>query len=127
MISDAFKRVDVYNKAINAASLRQQAISSNIANVDTPGYKRQDVVFESMLQDAMRMNGKGNGFGNISLDQLNPKLVTDRKNMSYRMDGNNVDIDTETAEAAKNQLRYNALIDGVISSFNRLSDSMKNR
>ncbi|MDF2820733.1 MAG: hypothetical protein K0R15_1174 [Clostridiales bacterium] len=125
MITDAFKNIDVYSKAINATSLRQQAISSNIANVDTPGYKRQDVIFESMLQDALKMNG--NNVKKINLDSISPKLVTDRSNMSYRMDKNNVDIDTETAAAAKNQLRYNALIDRVISGFDRITSSMKNR
>ena len=96
-----------------------------MANVDTPGYKRKDVVFESMLQDALRMNG--NKIHKVNLNKINPTMVIDKKNLSYRMDGNNVNIDTETVEAAKNQLRYNALVDRVNASFERLTASMKNR
>lgn len=125
MITDAFKSINVYQKAINASSMRQEAIMSNIANADTPGYKRKDVVFESMLQDALKING--NNIHKVDLNRINPTMITDKKNLSYRMDGNNVSIETETVEAAKNQLRYNALIDRVTASFERITTSMKNR
>ena len=78
-----------------------------------------------MLQDALKING--NNIHKVDLNRINPTMITDKKNLSYRMDGNNVSIETETVEAAKNQLRYNALIDRVTASFERITTSMKNR
>ena len=47
--SNAFNYINILDKAADASSLRQQAIANNLANVDTPNYKRQDVDFESTL------------------------------------------------------------------------------
>lgn len=50
--TNAFDYINVLDRAADAAWQRNEAISNNIANVDTPGYKRQDVAFESVLQQA---------------------------------------------------------------------------
>ena len=106
---DLFNNIDVMNKVLDATMLRQSVISNNISNVDTPGYKRQDVAFETFLQQEMSKNG----IQNINLDKIEPKIYTDNQNYSYRMDGNNVDIDSEMAESAKVKLRYDTLIERV--------------
>ena len=54
--SNAFDYINVLDKAADAAWLRNDAISNNIANVDTPGYKRQDVNFEVQLERALKSN-----------------------------------------------------------------------
>ena len=51
--TNAFDYINVLDRAADAAWQRNEAISNNIANVDTPGYKRQDVAFESVLQQAL--------------------------------------------------------------------------
>ncbi|CAG5077906.1 Flagellar basal-body rod protein flgB [Thermobacillus xylanilyticus] len=104
--------------AISAAELRQQVIADNIANVDTPGFKRSEVLFEELLAGrlgsqapklvARRTHEKHIPFGG-SGSVVKPKLVTD-DSTSMHNSANNVDIDREMALLAKNQLRYNALI-----------------
>ena len=88
-------------RALSGAALRQEAIASNIANVNTPGYRREDVDFQSALQAAW--NG-----GKDTVSQLSPALQTDPSAV-VRQDGNSVDIDVEAAAQAKNGLQYEAV------------------
>ena len=88
-------------RALSGASLRQQAIAQNIANVNTPGYRRQEVDFESALQAAW---DQGSG----SVERVHPSVETDTASV-MRADGSSVDIDTEAAEQAKNGLQYEAV------------------
>lgn len=126
--SHAFDYINVLDKAADASWLRNEAISNNIANVDTPGYKRQDVSFETELSKAL-----GN-FQYKSMDEkvaaakktsLNPQPFTDYSGYSYRLDGNNVDIDQENVYLAENQLKYQGLIAGLKSEFTNLQLAMK--
>jgi len=119
--SNAFNYINVLDKAADASWLRNEVISNNIANVDTPGYKRKDVQFEAYLMSALiGDNSLEKRVSNIHLNAINPSIYTDYANLSYRMDGNNVDIDTETANLAQNQIRYYALIDSMSQEFNRI-------
>jgi len=119
--SNAYNYINVLNKAADASWMRNNVITNNIANVDTPGYKRKDVQFESYLMASMTKGGSlSDRIDSINLDSLNASIYTDRSNLSYRLDGNNVDIDTESANLAENQLRYYALLDSMTQEFNRL-------
>ena len=109
--SDAYNFINVLNKAADASWIRNNVISNNIANNDTPGYKRKDVRFESFLEREL-MGG------------LDPVVYTDYSNLSYRADGNNVDIHTENAYLAENQLRYQTLTDCMIQEFSRLKTAL---
>ena len=102
---DLFSNIDIMNKALDAAILKHDVISNNISNADTPGYKRQDVAFESLLLKEINKNG----IKSINEERIRPVIYEDKKNYSYRMDENNVDIDTEMAEEAKVVARYNVL------------------
>ncbi|MFG6394781.1 MAG: flagellar basal body rod protein FlgB [Lachnospiraceae bacterium] len=122
----AFNYINVLGKAADASWTRNGVISNNIANVDTPGYKRKDVDFEVYLKGAVS--------GGISLDDdvagadlevLSGTTYTDYRTASYRLDGNNVDIDTENAELAKNQMKYYTMLDSVSQEFTRLKSVMK--
>ena len=126
--SNVFDYVKVLDKAADASWLRNEAISNNIANVDTPNYKRQDVAFEETLQRAMRNSRYESVDAKVSgLDTKSPRVetYTDHSDFSYRIDGNNVDIDTENAYLASNQIRYNALIASSNEEFSRLTMVMK--
>ena len=101
---------------------------SNIANVDTPGYKRQDVNFEEQLRKAMknsRYTSIDERVANVDLERLNPITYRDHSTLSYRLDGNNVDIDTENVELASNQIRYQGLTDSITKHFQGLQSVMK--
>lgn len=108
---------DILGKALDASWLRSEVISNNLANVDTPHYKRKDVVFESYLERALQNSGK---VSTKRLERVLPKVIEDNANLSYRMDGNNVDVDTEMAYLAQNQIKYNTLISQVNYNFSRL-------
>lgn len=126
--SGAFNYINVLDKAADASWLRNEAISNNIANVDTPGYKRQDVNFEEQLRKAMknsRYTSIDERVANVDLDRLNPITYRDHSSLSYRLDGNNVDIDTENVELASNQIRYQGLTDSITKHFEGLQLVMK--
>ena len=110
----------ILNKAMDAASLRNNVIADNIANSDTPGFKRREVLFEEKLQNAL-INANQSKH-NLLLTQtqrrhlqIGEKIydmepeVWRQNNTSLRNDGNNVDIDFEMAENTKNKLLYDAL------------------
>ncbi|HKM35813.1 MAG TPA: flagellar basal body rod protein FlgB [Lachnospiraceae bacterium] len=127
--TNAFDYINVLDKAADAAALRHQVLSNNIANDDTPGYKRQDVAFESELKKALGTASANTNIdkkvGNIKTDQLKPDIYTDMKGYSYRLDGNNVDIDTENVKLAENQIKYQGLLDSITHEFNNLQIVMK--
>lgn len=119
MIDRILNSKNLIHKALKASELRNEAISENIANVNTPGYKRKYVSFEAELSSAMQ-DGK---FKVPDADKMVIKILEDDKT-SYRIDGNNVDIDVEMAELAKNTIKYNALIQ--MSSYNKIMTVLKN-
>jgi flagellar basal-body rod protein FlgB len=88
-------------RALSGSALRQQAIAQNIANVNTPGYRRQDVDFQSAL--AAAWDG-----GAPSVESVTPRTEADTSAV-MRADGSSVDIDQEAATQAQNGLQYEAV------------------
>ena len=126
--TNAFDYINVLNRAADAAWQRNEAISNNIANVDTPGYKRQDVAFESVLQQALgnnRYQSMDDKVANVNLSRLRGRAYVDHANYSYRLDGNNVDIENENVMLAENQLKYQGLISSINQEFTNLQTVMK--
>lgn len=107
--------------ALQAANLRQGVLVNNIANVDTPYFKRSNVSFESLLQSEMsgttkalegrRTNERHFRIG-LSSQIPQPEVQTDKSTVMNN-NLNNVDIDSEMTQLAENQLRYNAYIEQV--------------
>lgn len=123
--SNAFGYVNLLSSAADAAWKREEILNNNIANVNTPGYKRQDIKFESLLQDEIGRQGSMNDsltkkVNSVDYDRLQPVVYTDMAELEMRIDGNNVDIDTEQAELASNQLMYDGIIEGINSEFERM-------
>lgn len=128
--SNVYDYVDLLDKAADASWLRNDAISNNIANADTPGYKRQDVAFESELEKALssvKYSTMDDKVANLSTDKLQPRTYTDYASYSYRLDGNNVDIETENVVLAKNQIKYQGLVQSITQEFQNLQSVMKQR
>ena len=126
--SNAFDYINVLDKAADAAWLRNDAIANNIANVDTPGYKRQDISFETELEKALghrRYLSMDAKVARLTKTELKARTYTDHENYSYRMDGNNVDIDTENVMLAANQLKYNGIMTSIQSEFTNLQTAMR--
>lgn len=124
--SDAYNYINVLGKAANASQVRNEVLSNNLANVDTPNYKRQDVSFENYLQTAIAGNSSlDRAINNVRMDSLNTSIYTDTASLSYRLDGNNVDVDTENAYLAQNQIRYYTLVDSISQEFSRIKSVLK--
>ncbi|SCY58755.1 MULTISPECIES: flagellar basal body rod protein FlgB [unclassified Butyrivibrio] len=121
--SNAFDYINVLDKAADASWLRNEVIANNLANVDTPGYKRQDLNFEDELERALgnsryvSMDAKVAG---LKEHELRPRVINDYSNFSYRLDKNNVDIDTESVTLAANQIKYQGLMTGLKAEFQNL-------
>lgn len=126
--TNVFDYVRVLDKAADASWLRNEAISNNIANVDTPGYKRQDVAFESVLKKALgnnRYESTDEKVATARTKNLSVRTFTDYANYSYRLDGNNVDIENENVMLAENQLKYQGLLTSIQQEFSNLQAVMK--
>lgn len=126
--TNVFDYIRVLDKAADASWLRNEAISNNIANADTPGYKRQDVAFESVLQQALghsRYESTDSKVADLTSRSLSPTVFTDYANYSYRLDGNNVDIENENVYLAENQLKYQGLLMSITQEFSNLQTVMK--
>ena len=130
MNSGAFGYVDVLKTAADASWLREEVLTNNIANVDTPNYKRQDVEFTTYLKSALEQAGTPASTLTQKVNEANQSGITTRTytentTLSYRMDGNNVDLSTENAELAAEQINYNALIDSMNNEFTRMKAVLK--
>ena len=126
--TSAFDYINVLEKAADASWLRDQCIANNIANVDTPGYKRQDVDFESVLEKELgyrRYKSMDEKVANVNLSKLKVGAYTDTANFSYRTDKNNVDIENENVLLARNQIQYQGLMRGINAEFDNLKRVMK--
>ena len=124
MSSGMFGFVNVLKAAADASWTREEVLTNNIANVDTPNYKRQDVDFTTYLRSALsRTNGGSssltNRVNNLNYNDIAIRTYTDNSTLSYRLDGNNVDLSTENVELASEQINYNALIDSMNNEFSR--------
>ena len=111
---------DYLSRGMTAASIRQEVISHNIANVNTPNYRRTILEFEDLL--AREIYGEEPVEGVLQMARTNdrhmphkpidyhaePNMVVDMTTI-MRVDDNNVDVDIEMATLAKNQLYFNAL------------------
>ncbi len=126
--SGIYDYIDVWNKAADAAWLRDTAIVNNIANGDTPGYKRQDVDFEGVLERELgktKYVSLDDKVSNLHMNHLNVSIYTDAENYSYRLDENNVDPEQEQAKLVSNRIKYNALIDTMSKEFARIKSVIK--
>jgi len=127
-----YNYINVLDKAADGSWQRNEAIANNIANINTPGYKRKDVSFQAELQHALKASkytsldqkveelNKGN-----RLSHIEPRTYVDHAEYSYRLDGNNVDVDNENVELASNQIVYQAIVQSINSEFQNLKTVIK--
>ena len=120
--------IDIGSRALSAASLRHEVLSNNIANVNTPNFKRSHVRFEDLLKQELGLNDDPLMWVVRSHDRQFPipfsgkarGVIEQDATTNMRLDGNNVDIDIEMAEVAKNQLYYSALANALGGHISKL-------
>jgi len=101
---------------LNFRGERQKVISSNIANINTPGYKTKELVFEDELNNSITnnnlqmktTNSRHMVNSNSFLTNSNPKLM-EVENLEEQNDGNNVNLDTQMSEMSKNKVLFDAI------------------
>lgn len=125
-------------RGLDVEALRRKVIANNIANVDVPHFKRSEVNFESEVKRAiMDAREKENRLPALMTSERHisffvprdVRTVSPRVNLdytsTYRNDGNNVDVEKEMVDAAKNQMRYNAFVSQLSHNFRMLKLSMR--
>jgi len=113
-----FNQTAILGSALNGLSVRNDVHQNNIANQDTPDFKKSAVYFEESLQSAL---DKAQRTGELDLSRVKPATRRVRENYSYRLDGNNVDIELEMAALYQNAMKYETLAAGVTSYYRRIS------
>lgn len=127
-------KIPFLQNALNAYSLRNKVIASNVANINTAGYKAKSVVFEEHLASAMAsvkgsgsitndrhipLGGAGSPFGG-------PEIVEERNGAEDLPSGvNNVDVDNEMSELAKNQIRFRFAARLMSETFKQIQKSIR--
>jgi len=115
---------------LDISSLRHKVLAANIANVNTPGYKRMDVDFKTALNRAMdnteQITGIRTNPCHIPITFARPysNFMVFSNRTSIRNDKNNVDIEYEVAEMTKNSIHYQYMISRLNSEFNMLKLAM---
>jgi len=126
--SGVFDYINVLGTSLDAAATRNDIINHNIANVNTPNYKRKDIRFETELKHAFARASQDTvdaRVKNLDLEALTPEIYTDYAELSFRYDGNNVDINNENAILAKNQIKYNGMMTLLNKNFSQLKSVMQ--
>ncbi|MBF0410037.1 MAG: flagellar basal body rod protein FlgB [Candidatus Riflebacteria bacterium] len=117
-------------KAMDVATLRHKAISNNISNVNTPGFKRKIITFEEEMAKVLdkstdlagnRTDDRHIPIEDVSFCDLQPRIITDRAHV-MRNDKNNIDIDTEMSDLAKNTMTYQFYATRINGMFTHLNE-----
>lgn len=109
---------------LNYSTARNRAISNNVANVDTPGYKSQRVSFKSHFEKATALQSNKSDERHLSFQGPQKSSFQIPKGSSYHHNGNGVDIDFEMSEMAKNQIYYNTSVDLLNNKFRGIKQSI---
>jgi len=129
LLDKIYNHTMVQEKALDAAWLRNEVLAHNLANVDTPTYNRKDVDFEKYLRGALGADAddiimhRRHGFrftDPMPLESIHPVIKEEYNTMAMRIDGNNVDVDEEMAQMAKNTIRYNVIIQNLNGKFSKI-------
>lgn len=119
--------VTCLKKGLDAGTLRHRVLANNIANVNTPQFKKSSVVFESLLKKAlgrepveMLTTHSRHLEGRPALAELQPE-IKQNKGTTMRTDGNNVDIEEEMVNLAANTIQYRATATGLSDRYSLLS------
>ena len=118
MFDKIYAQNDVVGLALNAYAVRNEVIQHNIANNDTPGYKKRIVEFEEAFSAALE-NSKRTG--TINPKKIEPKVRMIHENYSFRLDGNNVDTELEMVDLYKNSVKYDVLASAVINNYRKIN------
>jgi len=131
-VADIAQHFAVLNKALDLRTQRHQALASNIANADTPGYKARDFEFGAAMQNAMQGRSSAGGV-NMALTSVGhqrgngmsgPAALQYRTETQSAVDGNTVDMDVERSNITDNALQYQILTQLINNKFQGLRSAI---
>ncbi len=131
MISKLDKDVNFHQQALGLRSKRQEILSSNVANADTPNFKARDINFSSVLNEKLSSDSASNRLATTSPKHIRLRSDDVVDDALYRIpqqpsvDGNTVEMDTERAKFADNSLRYNASVTFISGKFRSLLSAIQ--
>lgn len=111
--------MSLLSKDLDGLWTRQQAISDNLANYETPGYKSKSVSFEDQLKAQLAAQGETPSGRIGGIENVTP-VTTEASDETYRADGNGVDLEKENLEMARTGLNYLYSLQAVSDEFSRL-------
>jgi len=109
--------VELLEAGLKAEALRQRAVANNVANLQTPGYRRLDVKFEELLANAMESGEE------IDTDELGPELYQP-KNTAVNPNGNDVNLENEVGQLVKNSFRHKAFIRILSKKYSQIDQAI---
>ena len=128
------QHLSLLQKSLDFRSRRNTLLSSNVANIETPGYKAKDLVFENALGAAMKANLPGplevtdarhfDGRNIVPLNEVKPQTIL-TSNPVGNLDENSVDLEREMVKLGENQVVYQALAQMVSHKFSQLRMSIR--
>jgi flagellar basal-body rod protein FlgB len=113
--------VDVLDAGLRASLLRQKVIANNIANLDTAGYRRNDVKFEELLAEVL---DGSDGINRADLERLETEVYRPMSTPVKR-NGNDVDLDQEIGELMKSATRHKAYLRLLNKMYNQMELAMQ--
>ncbi|MBI2569958.1 MAG: flagellar basal body rod protein FlgB [Candidatus Schekmanbacteria bacterium] len=127
--------IQLLHAALNGAARRHDVIASNLANIDTKGYRAKELDFQNVLRQAMGSSDEAAGLGVQVTDSrhLQPRessldyagAITEQPLGAMRADGNNVDVDREMLALAENGMLYNTIAQLTGSGLKGIIETIK--
>lgn len=136
MISKLDKELNFHHQALSLRAARQELLSSNVANADTPNFKAKDIDFASVLHEKLSLTTNLNKVGLNTTSSMHINSAAQGvfgNNILYRVplqpsaDGNTVDMDMERTRFADNAIKYDASITFITNEFRSLTSAMQER
>ena len=136
MINKLDKELNFHHQALSLRAARQELLSGNVANADTPNFKAKDIDFASVLHEKLSLTTNLN---KVSLNTTSPAHINSAAqgvfgdNILYRVplqpsaDGNTVDMDMERTRFADNAIKYDVSITFMNNEFRNLTMAMQER
>lgn len=134
MINKLDKELNFHHQALSLRTARQELLSSNVANADTPNFKAKDIDFTSVLRE--KLSSSTNKAGLVTTSPMHINTDTEGilgSSILYRVplqpsaDGNTVDMDMERTRFADNSIKYDASITFLTNQFRNLLSAIQER
>jgi flagellar basal-body rod protein FlgB len=116
-VSETNNIIDLLQAGLRAEGLREKTISSNIANMETPGYRRIDIRFNEMLAKALDSSST------VDLNDVKPEIFQPQ-NTLVKANGNDVNLESEIGDMVKNSLRHETYIKLLHQKFSQMQEAI---